>query len=159
MILHKLLEEVLTGETGDDATALVRRAAELIAQTGRPATDDPSTGLSADELAGCVIRTLALDEIAALRPTLSPEFPVYASVLTGEEEQATAGIADAVSFDPGGTLDVVIDWKSDVRPTDETLAHYHAQVRTYLDMTGARRGLIVLVTTGRVLQVMPSGAQ
>ncbi len=40
--------------------------------------------------------------------------------------------------------------KSDVQPTPETIDHYRAQVRAYLDMTGAARGLIVLVTTGEI---------
>ena len=51
---------------------------------------------------------------------------------------------------------VVIDWKSDVLPTPETVDHYRAQVRAYLDMTGAARGLIVLVTTGEIIAVTPS---
>lgn len=156
LILHKLLEEVLTGETGDDLAALTRRAAELLTQTGRTPSQDPSTGLSADELAGCVVRTLAIEEIATLRSTLQPEFSVYASTVVDDVEQATAGIADAVSFTPDGAMDVVIDWKSDVRPNAQTLAHYQDQVRTYLDMTGAQRGLIVLVTTGQVIEVAPS---
>ena len=49
--------------------------------------------------------------------------------------------------------DVVIDWKSDVDPSLETLEHYRAQVRAYLDMTGANLGLIVAVTTGAIMEV------
>jgi hypothetical protein len=33
------------------------------------------------------------------------------------------------------------------------LEHYRAQVRAYLDITDAERGLIVLATTGRVISV------
>ena len=44
---------------------------------------------------------------------------------------------------------VVVDWKSDVNPNAQTLNHYRAQVRAYLNMTGAERGLIVLMTRGR----------
>jgi len=66
------------------------------------------------------------------------------------------GIADAVALTPDGRPDVVIDWKSDVNPDPETLAHYRAQVRTYLDMTGAERGLIVLMTTGTMITVSPT---
>jgi exodeoxyribonuclease-5 len=50
----------------------------------------------------------------------------------------------------------VIDWKSDVNPAPETLDHYWAQVRAYLDMTGAERGLIVLMTNGTVIPVPAS---
>lgn len=156
MILHKLLEEVLTGETGDDSTALTERARSLIAALGRPAVEDPSQGLSPGELTGCVTRTLALPEIAELRSTLEAELPVYAATLVEEVEQATAGIADAIARGADGRPHVVIDWKSDVQPTPETVDHYRAQVRAYLDMTGAARGLIVLMTTGEIIAVAPS---
>jgi ATP-dependent exoDNAse (exonuclease V) beta subunit len=156
LILHKLLEEVLTGETADDIASLTERASVLIGAIGKPATDDPAAGLSPDELAGCVTRTLALPEIVELRPTLSPEYPVYATAEIDGGEQATAGITDATSFGPDGTPRVVIDWKSDVQPTPETTDHYRAQVRNYLDMTGTERGLIVLVTSGQVLPVVRS---
>ena len=104
-------------------------------------------------MAGCVTRTLALPEIVQLRPTLAPELPVYASVVTGNLENATVGITDATSFGPDGRPEVVIDWKSDVQPSQETIEHYRAQVRNYLEMTGTDRGLIVLVTSGTVLTV------
>jgi hypothetical protein len=68
----------------------------------------------------------------------------------------TAGITDATSFSPDGTPRVVIDWKSDVQPTLETIDHYRAQVRNYLDTTGTDQGLIILVTTGQVLTVTQS---
>lgn len=156
LILHKLLEEVLTGETAQDSAALTERARSLIVALGRPVVEDPSQGLSPGELAECVARTLALPEIAALRPILTPEFPVYASALIDEVEQATAGIADAIGLGPDGRPQMVIDWKSDVQPTPETVDHYRAQVRAYLDMTRAARGLIVLVTTGEIIAVTPS---
>ena len=156
LILHKLLEEVLTGETADDVSALTERARVLIVGIGKAVVADPSQGLSPGELAGCVTRTLALPEIADLRPTLVPEFPVYASMVIDDVEQAKAGVSDAVSFGPDGQLQVVIDWKTDVEPAKETIDHYRAQVRTYLDMVGAQRGLIVLVTPGTVLPVTPS---
>ena len=79
-----------------------------------------------------------------------PEFPVYGSTETDTHEEATAGIVDAIAFDAEGAPLVVIDWKSDVDPSPETLEHYRAQVRAYLDMTGAERGLIVAVTSGTV---------
>ena len=60
LILHKLMEEVLTGETGDDMATLEQRAGDLIRALGRLPVADPATGLSAQELAGCVARTLAL---------------------------------------------------------------------------------------------------
>ena len=154
LILHKLLEEVLTGETPDDATALTDRARALIAEIGKPAMDDPADGLSAVELAGCVARTLSIPEIVTLRPTLMAELPVYAATDLDGLEQATAGIADALTMGSDGRPETVIDWKSDVNPDAQTLEHYRAQVRSYLDVTGAKQGLIVLVTTSQVLNVV-----
>jgi hypothetical protein len=54
LILHKLLEEVLTRETADDAASLTERALALIAAMGKPGVDDPSQGLSVKELTGCI---------------------------------------------------------------------------------------------------------
>jgi len=43
--------------------------------------------------------------------------------------------------------------KSDVDPSPETIEHYRAQVRTYLDVIEAERGLVVLSTSGPVIPV------
>ena len=140
LILHKLIEEVLTGETPEMLSALVARAETLIRALDRPVNDDPAAGLAPAELADCVIRTLSLPEVAALRPRLLPEFPLYTSTVADFQEDASAGIADALAFGPVGTVEAVVDWNSDVDPTPETLEHYRSQVRAYLDMTGAERG-------------------
>jgi ATP-dependent exoDNAse (exonuclease V) beta subunit len=155
LILHKLMEEVLTGETNEAEAALAERAAELIRALGRTPVANPVTGLSAEELADCVVRTLALPDIVVLRPDPFAEFPVYAAYAADGAETATAGIADALTLSPEGRPVVVVDWKSDVAPAPQTLDHYRAQVRAYLDMTGAERGLIVLMTTGAVISVTP----
>ncbi len=156
LILHKLMEEVLTGETFESIAALSERATELIHAIGQLPTADPSMGLSAQELAACVVRTLALPDIAALRSDLLAEFPVYAAQAADGVETATAGIADALTLTTEGRPAVVVDWKSDVTPAPGTLDHYRAQVRAYLDMTGAERGLIVLMTSGSVISVQPT---
>lgn len=156
LILHKLIEEVLTGEIPEAEAALIERAADLIRSIGRSPVSDPATGLSADELAACVARTLALPDIAALRPGLLAEFPVYAAQANDGVETATAGIADALTVGEDGQPVVVVDWKSDVNPDAQTLDHYHAQVSAYLNMTGAELGLIVLMTRGTVIAVSPS---
>ncbi|MCR8493469.1 UvrD-helicase domain-containing protein [Brucella anthropi] len=156
MILHKLMEEVLTGEVQEAEAALTERADELIRALGKAPAADAATGLSALELAACVTRTLALPEIKALRPELVAEFPVYSAQMSEGVEIATAGIADALTLTAEGRPAVVVDWKSDVTAAAETLDHYRAQVRAYLDMTGAERGLIVLMTPGVVIPVLPS---
>jgi exodeoxyribonuclease-5 len=99
-----------------------------------------------------------LPEIAALRRELLAEFPVYALNGEGSELVATAGIADALTIGSDGRPVAVVDWKSDVNPNAQTLDHYRAQVSAYLDMTGADRGLIVLMTSGRIIEVQSSAA-
>lgn len=156
LILHKLMEEVLTEEIQGSPQELNRRALELIHALGRTAVTDPAKGLSPDELAGCITRTLSSPEITDLLRNLRPEMPVYATRLSEDTEIAIAGIADAMTIGPDGRPRVVVDWKSDVSPDAQRLDHYRDQVRAYLDMTGAERGLIVLMTTGKVISVSPS---
>lgn len=156
LILHKLMEEVLTGETQESEAALVERAADLTRALGGSPVADPAMGVSAQELAACVARTLCLPDIVALRPGLLAEFHVYAAQVADGVETATAGIADALTLTAEGRPAVVVDWKSDVAPAPETLDHYRAQVRTYLDMTDAERGLIVLMTSGAVIPILPT---
>jgi len=156
LVLHKLMEEVLTGETRDATAELRERAGRLVRSLGRVPVDDPKDGLSPMELAECVTRTLALDGVAALRPGLLPELTVY-DVEEGENGLvATAGIVDALTIDADGRPAVIVDWKSDVAPDERTVEHYRAQVRAYLDMTGAQRGLIVMMTSGTEIPVEPS---
>jgi exodeoxyribonuclease-5 len=156
LVMHKLFEEVLNGETADAADVLAARAAELLRQLGLEPSADPATEFSSDEIAGAVVRSLALPQIVALRPTLTPEMPVYAFE-EGEEGEdadvATGGVADAISYGAAGGPEVVVDWKSDVNPASGVLKHYQEQVRAYLSATGAQRGLIVLATKGAVIEV------
>ena len=156
LILHKLIEEVLTGETVESSLDL--RAEDLIRAMGRPVTDDPAKGLNPAELADCVVRALSLPEVAPLRPGLVPEFTVYAATDAHMHEEAVAGIVDAIAFGADGKPEVVIDWKSDVEPSQKAVEHYLAQIRTYLDVTGADRGLVVFVTTGFAHHVARNGS-
>jgi ATP-dependent exoDNAse (exonuclease V) beta subunit len=77
LVIHKLFEEVLTGETASDLSALTARAADLVRAIGREPGTDAMSGLLPEEMAGAVAKTLQLPEIAALRPRLLAEFPVY----------------------------------------------------------------------------------
>ena len=157
LILHKLIEEVLTGETAETLPDLRARAEVLTRALGRPVMDDPAEGLTPAELADCVVRALSLPEVAALKPRLVPEFTVYASTDAHMHEEAAAGIVDAITFGADGKPEVVIDWKSDVEPSPETVEHYRAQIRAYLDMTGAERGLVVFMTSGIAILVVWNG--
>ena len=153
LILHKLMEEVLTGETAGDAGSLQARARELVVQRGFEDAQDALSGTSSAEMAATVERTFQLPEIAELRPRLVPEFRVYASVIKGCAAALTAGIADAVAVDEEGHIDVIVDWKSDVDPGAEQVAMYRKQVHDYLLSTGAQTGLIVFLSSGRIEKV------
>lgn len=157
-IIHKVLEEVLTGETQDDIECLVSRAADLIRALDRFDIEDASRGLSAEEIGQCVERTLVLPQIAASRANLVPEVPVYASFSVGDDERAVAGIVDAFVLDANGSPQLVIDWKSDVELTAGAIEDYRAQIRAYLEATGLEEGLLVFVTSGTVITVKQSAA-
>jgi exodeoxyribonuclease-5 len=153
LIMHKLFEEVLTGETPETRQDLAARAAVLIAQLGKEVCEDPSQRLNPDEIAGCVVRGLALPEIADLRPGLLPELPIANCGTIDGVEQATAGVGDAIYLNLEGRPEVVVDWKSDVAPAPAAIEGYKDQVRQYLASTGATRGLVVFATEGRIIHV------
>ena len=157
LILHKLMEELLTGEIQSDEAVVRARAAELIGQLGLEDAEDEAAGPSATEMAATVMRTLQLAEVAALLPRLVPEFPVYASAVEGSSVSLTAGIADAVAIDGKGRIDVVVDWKSDVKPSGKQVAMYHRQIRDYLRSTNTPTGLVVFMSTGRVDRIVRGG--
>ena len=145
LILHKLMEEALTGETLDDDARVRTRARELIKQQELTDSTDASARISSVGMAEMVVRTLERPEIAALRPRLVPEYWVYGSDINGREMAITAGIADAVTFDDDGRIDVVVDWKSDARLRERQIRIYREQVGSYLKATGARTGHIVFL--------------
>jgi CRISPR-associated exonuclease Cas4 len=148
LVLHKLIEEILTGEVEETPSALASRAETLIRQLA--AGDGGSRGLpDKDEIAGTALRTLRLPGIAELRPALVPELTLFDVTEEGNAQKALSGRADAIAFD-GGEASVVIDWKSDVAPTAEDLQLHAAQVQHYIIAAGARRGALVYMTPGTV---------
>lgn len=153
LVIHKLFEEVLTGETADDLKALAARAAQLIRDLGCEPGQDAATSLSADEMAGTVARTFALPEISSIRSRLVPELPVYGTKQDGDIELATFGIVDALCVGEDGQPELVIDWKSDVNPSAAASEHYRSQVRRYLEVTGIPKGIVVFATRGSILTV------
>lgn len=152
-ILHKLMEELLTGETLDDDKALVERAAELLAHLGIAPSADPKLSISPTELAETIMRTLRLPEIATLRPRLVPEHTVYGHLTSTDSDNLVSGIADAVAVDGNGRIEVVVDWKSDVVMATERLNTYRGQLEAYRKHTAASRALLVLMTPGEVIDL------
>jgi ATP-dependent exoDNAse (exonuclease V) beta subunit len=153
ILLHKLMEEVLFGETNDGVAYLERRARELLAQLDLEPTDDPKSGISPVELAATVVRTLDLPEIQKLRPRLLPELPIFGHQDAEESEILISGIADAVALDDVGGAEAVVDWKSDVDASPRMIEHYRRQINDYRRRTGAKRALIVMMTSGKTVEV------
>lgn len=151
LVLHKLLEEVLTGEVARERGALTRRADELMGQLvgGR---SDAKNVPDAAELAGTVLRTLALPEVAAMK--LIPETTIYGMQGSDGELIGLAGRADALVLG-SSRVSVVVDWKSDVAPTSDDMQAHAGQLLKYMKACGAPRGAIVYVTPGTVHWVQP----
>ena len=132
LILHKLIEEVLTGETAETLPDLAARAETMIRALGLLVTNDPAQGLAPSELAGCVVRALSLPEVTALRPGLMPEFPLYAATETDTHEEVTVG---------RGALKSVHDWCKRYRhlPIEAQREHLAKVIRghcAYYGLTG-----------------------
>jgi ATP-dependent exoDNAse (exonuclease V) beta subunit len=154
LVIHKLIEEVLTGETQDAASSLEARARTLLFELGVIEGGCAEDGPYAPELAASVHRALAIPEVAALRHRLVPEMTVFSADTSESGTIYTGGIADALAFNTDEKVDVVVDWKSDVDPKPAVIDMYREQVRDYLAATGGREGLLVFVTNGRVERVL-----
>ena len=82
-----------------------------------------------------------------------PEYPLYMVRDDAEATGAITGIVDAGVPGNDGTPAVIIDRKSDISPSAAMMLHYQAQVRAYMNMTGAGQGLIVMATSGVAITV------
>jgi ATP-dependent exoDNAse (exonuclease V) beta subunit len=153
LVLHKLMEEVLTDELCEEVAAFGERARTLISELAIDHENLPE----ADEIAATAWRTLQLPEIAVLRPRLVPEWPVYAMLGNAVTPTALAGRIDAVLLD-ADKPSVVLDWKSDIAPTDEEVRIHAGQLQDYLRATGAPRGALVYMTPGVVRWVVNPSA-
>jgi ATP-dependent exoDNAse (exonuclease V) beta subunit len=153
-VLHKLMEDILLGETRDDEAGLQTRAAELLRQLGENDHPNPSDGPSSLEITSTILRTLHLPIVAQYRQELQPEFGVFQLMSTERNATVcTAGIVDAIGYNLQGAPELVFDWKSDVAPTPNKRQHHAAQVREYLESTGAGRGVIIYMSAGEVSEV------
>jgi ATP-dependent exoDNAse (exonuclease V) beta subunit len=148
LLLHKLMEEVLTGELDEDIGSFADRARALLAEL---IIDPAECGSLPDcgEVAATVWRTLQLPEIVGLRNRLFPEWPVYALLADGPTPSALAGRIDAIAYE-GDRSEVVIDWKSDIDPDETDMRRHSRQLEDYLRATGALRGALVYMTAGVV---------
>lgn len=143
-VLHKLMEELLTGELAADEGVAASRAHALL---GQLLTDVEQDEPRPDpiEMARCAMRALTLPEIAAIRPLLVPEVAIWAE----GDGHFVAGRADALAI-RGGRVEAAVDWKSDIDPSLAVRRRYAAQLRDYLVATEAPRGILVFLTLGEI---------
>lgn len=153
ILLHKLLEELLTGELPHDAAAVELRAVELAAQLGTLAQED-GEGVSPSDCAASVLHARTLPGVADLWAQLEPEVPIYVSASDGS---LIAGRADAVAMEDGRPV-AVLDWKSDLAPTPAQHANYLGQLAQYVRALGVPRGALVYLSTGAVVWVHAAAA-
>jgi CRISPR-associated exonuclease Cas4 len=144
VILHKLLEELLTGELEERVDDVKSRAAFLLEQLTTEALAANSPRI--EEMAGTALRTLSLPELIPFRDRLVPEVPIYGAAPTSG---LIVGRADAVARTEEGSL-VVFDWKSDVAPREAERSAYRQQLRQYLHVLDAQRGAVVYLTSGNI---------
>ena len=156
LLMHKLIEEILGDALPDDLAAVATRAeillGDLAAAANGGALPDPA------EVAATAIAALALPDIMALRPSLVPEMPVYATVDEGGGPMPLAGRIDALVVEDG-VVTAVIDWKSDVAPGDAERHAHVEQLRLYLAATGTSKGALVYASLGAVRWVYAPDAR
>jgi CRISPR-associated exonuclease Cas4 len=151
ILLHKLMEELLTGELEEDMEAVTLRARILRDQLASSSCDNP---LDVDELANTALRTLQLPDIKPFRDGLIAEVPIHGVAPAGPDH-LIAGRADAMAQAHDGGR-IVFDWKSDVSPDASERTTYRQQLAQYLHAIGAQRGAVVYMTSGHVDWVLAS---
>ena len=151
-ILHKIMEEALTGELRPIQAEVIARATELLVQLQATANGDADAGgPDATEMAETALRTYALPELAPILEHLEPEIPLWAA----NPPHFLVGRADAAAVQDNRIV-LVIDWKSDVNPSAAAHSGHTAQLRDYLRATSAERGAIVYMSSGQVIWVTPA---
>jgi hypothetical protein len=146
----------LTGELAENVERFGARAEELLAELVDE-TSDGSLLPNANEIAATAWRTLQLPDIVALRARLVPEWPIYGLLEGSSGPSALAGRIDAIAYD-GDRADVVVDWKSDIAPSETDMRVHTGQLEDYLRVTGAPRGAVVYMTPGVIRWVAIRGS-
>ena len=145
-MIHRLIEEILTGETSlDQAT---KRAEFLVTQIQSYPEFESQDSIDPAEISLRVDRALKLPQIQPIVDSLVPECPVYNFVSENGVSSVVVGIADAISFSPDGTPQLIIDWKS-----GQVEAHHEEQIAAYMRATSINRGLLVYVDSAQVKEV------
>jgi hypothetical protein len=143
-VIHKLIEELLTGELSETHAAVRERASFLLSQlTGVSNFTEPDP----TECASTAMDALTLPAVAEVRWKLIPEWPIYA---TARDGSLIAGRADAVAVSEEGEIEIVLDWKSDLEPDAGARQDHVVQMSDYLAATGAVRGAVVYVSRSEI---------
>lgn len=142
IILHKLVEELLTQVVEPDPNHLEGRAQVLAGQlitadAGRPA---PA------EMAATAMRTFTLPGLKPYIANMVPEIPLYG---VRSETLLVSARADAIAFDAGVAV-AAFDWKSDIAPSPADRQAYAGQLLEYLELLALDRGAIVFMTSGEI---------
>lgn len=143
-LIHKLIEELLTGELAEVGAEVRERSSALLEEIG-----DGSGSVAPDpaECASTAMNALAIPAVAKVRSKLVPEWPINATTPNGS---LVAGRVDAVALGAEGEVEVVFDWKSDPDPDAGSRLEHTAQMSEYLRATRAVLGAIVYVTRSEV---------
>ena len=145
VILHKVMEEFVTGDLKPDANAVSERSRRLLQELGASAA---IPDLDINELADTALRTWSLPELVEHRTGLVAEVPIYGR-LAAENDRLVAGRADAVCYRSGIPC-IVFDWKSDVAPDPTARAGHASQIGQYVHVLGAERGAVVYMSLAQV---------
>jgi ATP-dependent exoDNAse (exonuclease V) beta subunit len=147
-LLHKLAEEVITGELELSVPPLIARAEKLLAQLRSQSPDSDIEFPDPSQAATLIRDTFSIADVAALRPLLEAEVPVWSA----DGATLLAGRVDAMIVHEGRVLGV-LDWKSDVNPSPKTKWDYASQLKEYLSVTGAIAGALVFMTSGELIWI------
>jgi ATP-dependent exoDNAse (exonuclease V) beta subunit len=142
IILHKLMEELLTGLLVPKLAHLTARASTLTQEAivARATAPDPS------ELAATTLRTFSHEKLKPYIAKLVPEIPLFGA---RSDTVLVSARADAIAFE-GGVPVAAFDWKSDVAPTPDDHDAYASQLLEYLELIGAEKGAVVYMTSGDI---------
>jgi ATP-dependent exoDNAse (exonuclease V) beta subunit len=156
IVLHKLMEDLLTGELADNDIAVIeQRADELLEQLVGIQPERQTVLPEPTEMAATAFNTLRIPTVAGLRPVLMPEVPIWADLGGGEY---LAGRADAIADQGDGNL-IILDWKSDVSPGPTDRASHARQLADYLAATGSSMGALIYMTLGEVVWIERPGSR
>lgn len=152
-VLHKLMEEILNGLLRENSSSIASRADELIRQLSGTPKARPEEGPCPKEMADTVLNVLSLPWVREFRARLKPEFPLFSARKAVDNRlRLVGGVADAVALGDS-SIDLVVDWKSDIDVDSSARSAHFGQMQAYLEAADCRRGAVIYMTTGIIQEV------